>query len=131
MSYIEESLSEGERVIERFSHHWTAYVAIWLCVIPFGVLVIPLLLALYLWMNLRSMEQGLTSKRAVLKTGIIGRSTEEMRLPKIETVEIRQSIWGRLFGFGDVKLTGQGVSDLVFRGIDNPMAVKRAIENVL
>ena len=131
MSYIEETLSEGEQVVERFSHHWSAYIVIWLCVFPLGVLVFPLAVALWLWLSLRSTEQGVTTKRAVLKTGLISRKSEEMRLPKIETVEIDQSMWGRIFGFGNVRLTGQGISDLVFEAVDRPLEVKRAIENVL
>jgi hypothetical protein len=35
-----------------------------------------------------------------------------------------------MLGFGSVRVTGRGVSDIVFRGIDDPMAVKRAIESI-
>jgi uncharacterized membrane protein YdbT with pleckstrin-like domain len=71
-----------------------------------------------------------TNKRVILKRGVISRHTEEMKLGSIETVEIDQGVWGRLFGFGTVKVTGRGLSDVVFRRIDDPMAVKRAIESV-
>ena len=80
--------------------------------------------------RLRSIEQGVTNKRVILKTGIISRHTEEMKLSSIETVEIEQSIWGRMFGYGTVKLTGRGISDVKFRNIDDPMYVKREIESV-
>jgi uncharacterized membrane protein YdbT with pleckstrin-like domain len=66
----------------------------------------------------------------IIKTGIISRHTEEMRITSIETVEISQSIWGRIFGFGDVRLTGKGTSDLTLRRIDNPIDVKRRIESI-
>jgi hypothetical protein len=53
-----------------------------------------------------------------------------MKLASIETVEINQGIWGRIFGFGTVKVTGRGISDLMFKNIDDPMSVKRQIESV-
>jgi uncharacterized membrane protein YdbT with pleckstrin-like domain len=71
-----------------------------------------------------------TNKRVILKTGIISRKTEEMKLTSIETVELDQGLWGRIFGFGTLKVTGRGISDLVFKGIDDPMAVKRQIESI-
>ena len=35
-----------------------------------------------------------------------------------------------MFGYGTVKVTGRGISDLIFKNIDDPMNVKRKIENV-
>jgi uncharacterized membrane protein YdbT with pleckstrin-like domain len=66
----------------------------------------------------------------ILKKGIISRMTEEMKLKSIETVEIDQGVFGRILGFGTVKITGRGLSDFVFKGIDDPMAVKRTIESI-
>jgi uncharacterized membrane protein YdbT with pleckstrin-like domain len=131
MSYIEESLSAGEQVEGRFKLHWLAWMpmVLWLIlgVATFGLTWI---IALYEFLRLRSTELGVTNKRVILKTGIIGRKTEEMKLGSIETVEIDQGVWGRILGFGTVKVTGRGISDVVFRGIDDPMAVKRQIESV-
>jgi uncharacterized membrane protein YdbT with pleckstrin-like domain len=81
-------------------------------------------------LKLKFTEQGVTNKRVILKRGIISRKTEEMKLTSIETVEIDQGVWGRLFGFGTVKVTGRGISDVVYQGVDDPMAVKRQIESV-
>ncbi|MEW6690190.1 MAG: PH domain-containing protein [Pseudomonadota bacterium] len=131
MSYIEESLSAGEKVESLFALHWFAWLpmVLWLVlgVVTFGLTWI---IALYEYLRLKFTEMGVTNKRVVLKTGIIGRKTEEMKLASIETVEIDQGVWGRILGFGTVKVTGRGISDVVFRGIDDPMAVKRRIEGV-
>lgn len=81
-------------------------------------------------MKLRSIEQAVTNKRVILKVGLVSRKSEEMKLTSIETVEIRQSIFGRILGFGTVKVTGRGISDVVFKHINDPMVVKRAIESV-
>ena len=131
MAYIEESLSKGEEVHEIYKLHWFSKIpmVIWiiLAIPTFGL---TLIIAIYEWLRLRSLEQGTTNKRVILKSGIISRKTEEMRIGSIETVEIEQSIFGRIFGFGSVKVTGRGISDVVFSKIDNPMEVKKSIESV-
>ena len=131
MSYIEESLSSGEVIHKVFQLHWFAKVPMY-CWLVLGLVTFGLtwLLALYEYFRLRSIEQGVTNKRVILKNGIISRHTEEMKLSSIETVEIEQGIWGRMFGYGTVKLTGRGISDVKFRNIDDPMQVKRDIESV-
>jgi hypothetical protein len=53
-----------------------------------------------------------------------------MKISSIETVEIIQGVMGRMFGYGTIKVTGRGISDLIFRNIDDPMDVKRKIESV-
>lgn len=131
MSYIEESLSDGERVEARFKLHWFSWMPMvgWILLAPI-TLGITLLVAIYEYLRLKYMEQGVTNKRVILKRGIISRRTDEMKMASIETVEIDQGVFGRMFGFGNVRVTGRGISDLVFKRIDDPMAVKRAIENV-
>jgi uncharacterized membrane protein YdbT with pleckstrin-like domain len=131
MPYIEESLSDGERVVKLFRLHWTArlWLVLWiLLIVP--TLGITLLLAIYEWLRLRTLEYGVTNKRVILKKGIISRQSEEMKIGSIETVEIDQSVLGRMLGYGDVKITGRGISDVVFKRMDDPMAVKRHIEGV-
>jgi uncharacterized membrane protein YdbT with pleckstrin-like domain len=126
MSYIADSLSEGEKIVAVFRQHWVTrvWLVIWI------LLIVTLPIAVYEWLRLRTMEHGVTNKRVIFKQGIISRHTEEMKLGSIETVEINQSVWARIFGFGDIKVTGKGISDVVFRRIDDPMEVKRRIEGV-
>jgi uncharacterized membrane protein YdbT with pleckstrin-like domain len=126
VSYIEDSLSEGEKVVRVFRQHWVT--RIWLVIWILLIVTIPI--AIYEWLRLRTIEHGVTNKRVVYKRGIISRQTEEMKIGSIETVEINQGVWGRLLGFGDVKVTGRGLSDVVLRTIDDPMEVKRQIEGV-
>jgi uncharacterized membrane protein YdbT with pleckstrin-like domain len=131
MPYIEESLSTGEKIEGLFMLHWVAWIpmVIWiiLAIPTFGI---TLILAIYEFLRLKFLEQGVTNKRVILKKGIISRQTEEMKLTSIETVEINQGIFGRIFGFGTVRVTGRGISDLMFKRIDDPMAVKRQIEGI-
>ena len=131
MAYIEESLSKGEEVHEIYKLHWFSKIpmVIWI-ILAIPTAGLTLILAIYEWLRLRSLEQGTTNKRVILKSGIISRKTEEMRMSSIETVEIDQSIFGRMFGFGSVKITGRGISDVTFSKIDNPIEVKKSIESV-
>ena len=131
MAYIQDSLSDGEEVRALFKLHWVAkiWLIIWI-VLAIPTLGITLLLALWEWLKLRNIEQGVTNKRVILKRGIISRKTEEMKVSSIETVEIIQGVMGRVFGYGNIKVTGRGLSDLLFIKIDDPMDVKRRIESV-
>ena len=126
MSYIEDSLSAEEKVVAVFRQHWVT--RLWLMLWILLLITIPI--AIYEWLRLRTIEHGVTNKRVIYKHGIISRNTEEMKLGSIETVEIDQGIWGRILGFGDIKVTGRGISDVVFRRMDDPMDVKRKIEGV-
>jgi uncharacterized membrane protein YdbT with pleckstrin-like domain len=131
VGYIQESLSNGEEVKELFELHWFSKIPmiIWI-ILAIPTLGVTLLLALWEWLKLRNIEQGVTNKRVILKKGIISRKSEEMKISSIETVEIIQGVIGRIFGFGTVKVTGRGISDLVFKNINDPMDVKRKIESV-
>ena len=40
-------------------------------------------------------------------------------------------ILGRIFGYGDVKITGTGMSDLVFDKVDKPEEVKNQIDSLV
>ena len=131
MTYIEQSLSAGEKIEGVFRLHWTAWLPVWLWILlAIPTIGITLLVALYVYLRLKYQEQGVTNKRVILKKGIVSRQTEEMKLKSIETVEIDQGILGRMLGFGTVRITGRGVSDFVFQRIDNPLAVKRTIESI-
>jgi uncharacterized membrane protein YdbT with pleckstrin-like domain len=127
MSYLDESLAPGETVVARFQLHWTAKGRLIL-----GIILIPLVVGIFItiyeWLRLRAIELGVTTHRVVRKTGIISRVTEEIRLSAIETVDLNQSAWGRMLGFGDVRVTGRGESSMVLYRVADPVGVKRAIE---
>lgn len=131
MSYLEESLSDNEQIQKIFALHWTSKIPLAILIIAIiPTLGITLIFAIMEWLRLRTLEQAVTNKRVIKKTGIISRKTEEMKIHSIETVEILQSVLGRLLGYGTVKVTGRGISDLVFKNIDDPMFVKKAIESI-
>ena len=123
MSYIEKTIQGDEKIVKMFKIHTIVYIEKLL----FFWLIFPIIGLIKLFF----IENGLTSNRVIFKSGIIGRDTEEMRLSKIETVEIKQGIIGRIFGFGNVIITGTGTSSVVFRYVSNPINVKKEIESQL
>jgi uncharacterized membrane protein YdbT with pleckstrin-like domain len=127
MTYLDESLAPGETIVARFELHWTAKGRLILGIVLIPV-VIGIFITIYEWLRLRAIELGVTSQRVVRKTGIISRNTEELRLTAIETVDLQQTTWGRLLGYGDVRVTGRGESSMLFYRVADPVAVKRAIE---
>ena len=127
MSYLDESLAPGETIVARFHLHWTAKGRLILGIILIPV-IIGIFITIYEWLRLRSIELGVTTHRVVRKTGIVGRETEEIRLSAVETVDLDQSTWGRILGFGTVRVTGRGESSMLLTHVADPVAVKRAIE---
>ncbi len=77
---------------------------------------------------LRANEYVLTNHRVLRNTGILNRQSMDSRLDKINNVEHRQTLWGRLLGFGDVAIdTASETGTAVFRNISRPLDFKRAI----
>lgn len=127
MRYIENSLSNGERVIAYFKLHWVAWIRVW----TLYLLVITAPVAMFMHLHLRALEFGLTNRRVVRKEGVVARNTAEMKLISIETVTVHQTVWGRILGYGTIVVTGKtaGVSDVRLERVVDPIEVKRAIEN--
>ena len=77
------------------------------------------------------MEMVVTNKRVVYRKGIISIKTEELKTDKIESIEVMQSILGRIFRFGNICFSGLGISKVEFKGIDNPWEVKSKVETII
>ena len=83
------------------------------------------------WLKRNLIEMVCTNKRVVRRTGIINVTTEELNRERIESVEMRQSIFGRLFNYGDILFSGTGTSKLVFKFINQPRLMKQIIDAVI
>lgn len=123
MGYIEKTLGNDEKVFKKFSIHPLIYIQY--------ILFIWLIFPIIGLIKLLFVEYALTNKRVVVKTGVISRNTEEMRLSKAETVEVKQGILGRIFGYGKVVITGTGTSNVVFNYVSKPLQVKKDIDSQL
>ena len=72
---------------------------------------------------------AVSNKRVISKKGIISRDVSEMNLNSIEGVNLDQNIFGRLLNFGTIKISGRGTSTVVFQGIDDPVKVRKLVQN--
>ncbi|MGH8191964.1 MAG: PH domain-containing protein [Rhodanobacteraceae bacterium] len=156
MTYIEKSLAPGEAIVAMFHLHWLVWVRVWI-VLVIGAIVVAFLLwlatahiegaglgsagwaalavaviALFIAgsesLNLHAIEQGVTNHRVIRKIGLIARHSTELRLASIETVDLRQSFWGRILRYANIEITGRGETAMVLRRLADPIGVKRAIE---
>ena len=151
--YIDEILQPGEKVLYSTNAHWIFYlpaivawaVALVLLIlsatvavaIPPAVLVawagaaIAALVAVYFtvrgWFHRLTTETDVTDRRVVHKTGFIKRRTFEIALDKIESVDVEQTILGRIFNYGDVTIMGVGEGRQTISTIASPLAFRSAI----
>ena len=60
------------------------------------------------WFRRWTTEIDVTNRRVVYKRGFIKRHTIEMNMDKVESVDVDQSIMGRLLNYGDITIRGTG-----------------------
>jgi uncharacterized membrane protein YdbT with pleckstrin-like domain len=77
--------------------------AMWTCA---GSLAILAGIAALIYRN--TSEFGVTDRRVIMKTGLVLRRTLELSLPKVESIEARETLLGRMFGFKTLLLIGSG-----------------------
>jgi uncharacterized membrane protein YdbT with pleckstrin-like domain len=139
MSYIESTLAKDEHVVEVFRLHRLPFIATGVWALFFLVLaaanpavgLVGVCAMGMLAYSFKCIEQGVTNRRVVVKKGIISRDTQELRAEKVEHVNVKQGIAGRILGYGDVMVMGTGGGSLHIKTVANPLQVKTAIENAL
>jgi uncharacterized membrane protein YdbT with pleckstrin-like domain len=148
--YIDDILQPGEKVLYSTNAHWVFYlpaIAAWIVAAAFliasGMFVgTPVLLCLSLatiaavfaiykmltaWFHRWTTETDVTNMRVVHKTGFIKRRTFEMSLDKVESVDVNQTILGRLFNYGDVTVRGVGEGFETIKTIASPLDFRNHI----
>ena len=53
-------------------------------------------------------EMAVTSRRVVIKMGLASRKTIEMLLNKVESIEVSETAFGRMLGYGTIVVIGTG-----------------------
>jgi len=59
---------------------------------------------------------------------VLSTRTNEIALPNIEGVRLHQSMLGRIFNYGTVRIEGTGVDSVTTPGIADPVGFVRAIQ---
>jgi uncharacterized membrane protein YdbT with pleckstrin-like domain len=159
-NYLISLLGEGEQILLVARQHWftlvsailleivliligIAAVAVGLVfspAIPF--LLIPLLIvgALFIIVPLFTMVRDLliwwnkqyvvTNRRVMQLSGIINKNVIDSSLEKVNDIKMEQSVFGRLFGYGDIEiLTASELGVNLFRRIGDPIRFKTALLN--
>ena len=153
MSYVQSVLQPGERVRMLGRLHWIVYwPAILFSVLTVAALVagsigqyvsaVCVALAVYFflrgWFIRWITEIAVTDRRIIYKRGFIYRHTAEMNMDKVASVDVDQSILGRMLDYGTVHVLGIGGGQTTdgtnrTRGIEHlhriasPLALRNAI----
>lgn len=91
------------------------------------LLILALFFFLRSWFLQWTTETVVTDKRIIHKGGFIARRTQEMNITKIETVDVSQSFWGRILGYGTVRAVGTGASLETLPYVASPLQLRSAI----
>ena len=125
MSYIDDSLIEGERVIHKARVSWWSQFGLIVLGLVTLVVVIGLFFLLAAWINVRSTEIAITTRRVIAKFGFIRRSTVEINLDKVEALRVEQGMMGRFLNFGTIFISGAGTSVAPIRNVADPLVFRR------
>jgi len=146
MSYIEKTLMPNEEILYQGKLSLWSFAKSTLLGLLFlflGLIVsnyskygffgfiIAAFIALNIYARYSAIELGVTNKRIVIKQGLISRKTIELLLQKVESVQVEQSILGRIFSFGDIVVLGVGTTYEPFRCITNPMGFRQAVNEAI
>ncbi|MDP3303612.1 MAG: PH domain-containing protein [Methylotenera sp.] len=126
-SYIEGALIKDEKIA------YTGRVSLWSLapLIILGLLTIWIVgLGLIFWViafiRYKTTELAFTNKRVIAKFGFISRHTVELNINKVESIQVKQGILGRIFNFGTLVISGAGNPQAPIPGISEPMTFRRA-----
>ncbi len=156
MSYIENTLLENEKIILLVRPHWvvfmspvvvTVFVILFFSLFSGGVHfnIVLLGLSITAWLVLAGLffilyalasacitfyfsEYGVTTRRVLMKTGMIQRNSLELFVTKIEAIHVDQSIIARLLGYGTLVVVGTGGSRDCFCWVPNPLRFRHMIQ---
>ena len=73
-------------------------------------------------------EMAVTTRRVVIKTGLTSRKTIEMLLNKVESIEVNETTFGRILGYGAIVVIGTGGTTEPFQKIAHPLAFRSQVQ---
>tara|TARA_B100000700_G_scaffold133486_1_gene149083 strand:- start:7209 stop:7715 length:507 start_codon:yes stop_codon:yes gene_type:complete len=159
MSYVSRTLGTGETIEYEVEFHWLWTFSAYFFLVLFGGtgiigsfllyteeqtqnaievimsvgavgLAVGLIIFLYMMIKKWTTERVLTNLRFIQKKGWIIRKTEEIRIDRMEEVNLNQSILGRIFDYGDVRISGMGVGHIFLKMIDDPLGYQKKLNDL-
>ena len=73
-------------------------------------------------------EMAVTNRRVVIKTGLANRKTIEMLLNKVESIEVSETAFGRILGYGSIVVIGTGGSPEPFHKVAHPLEFRSQVQ---
>ena len=72
---------------------------------------------------------ALTEDRLFLDTGFFNLRSEEILLYRVRDINLRRSLWQRIFGVGSIRVLSSDKStpDLLIKNVKNPLEVKELL----
>ena len=141
MAYVDSSLLPDEQIVYKATLRWTIFWQCWL-IILIGIaslifqpivggfiIFVGLLVGLRKFIEYKTSEFAVTTKRVIIKVGVFRRRTLELLLRQVEAISVEQTVLGRMLGFGSVTLTGTGGVREVFHNISSPLEFRRQIHS--
>jgi uncharacterized membrane protein YdbT with pleckstrin-like domain len=141
LGYVDSSLLPDEQIVYKATLHWTIFWQCWLIIligiaslifqpIVGGLIIfVGLLVGLRKFIEYKTSEFAVTTKRVIIKVGVFRRRTLELLLRQVEAISVDQTVLGRMLGFGSVTLTGTGGVREVFHNISSPLEFRRQIHS--
>ena len=77
------------------------------------------------------MEMVVTNRRVIYRKGLITRFTREIRNSKVESIEVKQGLFGLILGYGTIVFSGTGSSSMCFYFVKKPMEVRMQLEDII
>ncbi len=151
MNYIRRVLQPNENLVYVTQLHWLVYargfVLLALAVVvaaaaetqvspdlrpialyaALGFLILGTVAIVLAAIRRASTELAVTDHRVIFKRGVVGRYTIEMARSKVESVDVVQTLMGRIFNYGTILVRGTGGTLEPFRNIENPLQLRSAI----
>jgi len=131
MSYTNTSLSGNEYIIRLTSFTWwinIKWLALGIVLVPFTLgwsMIIPAISFIERYFT----EYAVTSQGILVKRGIIRRKVSRISIKKIEGVELRQSILGRILNYGTIVVRGTGSDAVMFDYVGSPVGFQSLIND--
>ena len=152
MRYVRRVLQPGETIVYSTKLHWIIYwraiLLLIVCIMLAGAawymadnknlsLALAIAAVIFALLGLSSAlrtfirrwttELAVTDRRVIYKEGLIARRTLEMNRSRVESVDVYQTILGRIVGYGTITLRGTGGSLEPMHTIDDPLAFRSHI----
>lgn len=134
-------LKKEEKILVIIRQHWlkvvpailTWLVAAALLIIfaqttGFVIALVSAIIPMIIYLNWKNNLWCVTNLRVVDESGFFSRYSKESPLDKINNVEYDQTVWGRIFGYGNVDIqTAAEMGETTYHMIHHPKLLKDTI----